>query len=124
MMNFISTVFAACTDPNDPIGCVSPPPFIGTGIDASGKLVGPMVFLNTILKLVFAVGGLWAFFNIVLAGFGFMTAGGDPKQFGKAWDRIWQSLLGLFVIVMSFLLAAIIGIIFFKNPAYLFNLTL
>jgi hypothetical protein len=53
-----------------------------------------------------------------------MTAGGDPKNFSKAWDRIWQTLMGLMVIVASFLLAAIIGILFFKNPTAILQPTL
>ncbi|MBI4991035.1 hypothetical protein HZB96_02980 [Candidatus Gottesmanbacteria bacterium] len=99
----------------DPIGKISPPAFIQSGIDASGKLTGIMVFLNSILRLVFIAAGLWGFLNLIIAGYQFMSAGGDAKAVGKAWERIWQSLLGLLVIVASFLIAAIIGILFFKD---------
>ncbi len=101
----------------DPIGKISPPPFIQSGIDASGKLTGIMVFLNSLLKLVFIAGGLWGFINLILAGYQFMTAGGDAKKVGEAWARIWQSLLGLLIIVSSFLIAAIMGILLFKDPS-------
>lgn len=76
-----------------------------------------MVFLNSLLKLVFIAAGLWGFLNLILAGYQFMTAGGDPKKVGEAWARIWQSLLGLLIIVSSFLIAAIMGILLFKDPA-------
>lgn len=114
-MTLLTALLAAC-NPNDPIGCISPPPFITSAINASGELTGVTAFLNSILKLVFIVAGIWAFLNIILAGFGFMTAGGDPKKFTQAWDRIWQTLFGLTIIVASFLIAALIGILLFKNP--------
>ncbi len=100
----------------DPIGKITRPSFIPEGIDSAGKFTGIMVFLNSILKLVFIVAGLFAFINIILAGYQFMTAGGDPKAVGKAWEKIWQSFLGLLIVVSSFLLAAIIGILLFKDP--------
>lgn len=115
-MSIFKKIFAACA-PDDPIGCISPPSYIQPGIDpATGKLTGIMVFLNSLLRLVFIVAGIWGFLNLIIAGFGFMTAGGDTKKVTQAWDRIWQSLLGLLIIVASFLLAAIFGLLLFKDP--------
>lgn len=108
-------------DPLPGIGRVSPPPFIKEGISSTGQLTGIMVFLNTILKLVFIVAGLFAFINIVIAGFDFISAGGDPKRVASAWERIWQSVLGLLIIVSSFLLAAILGLILFKDAGAILN---
>lgn len=115
-MSTIRTILADCTDPADPIGCISPPSYITPGVDASGFPIGVMTLLNSLLKLVFVVAGLWAFLNLIIAGFGFMNAGGDAKMVTKAWDRIWQSLLGLLIIVVSFLIAAIVGMLLFKDP--------
>lgn len=107
---------------DDPIGGITPP---GTGllatppIDSTGKFTGIVSLLNSFLKLIFIAAGLWGFFNIIFAGFSFMNAGGDPKNITKAWDKIWQSIVGLLIIVLSFLLAAIIGIILFRDPMYI-----
>lgn len=103
------------------IGRITAPSNIPQAIDATGKLVGIISFLNIILKLIFIVAGLFAFFNIVIAGFDFINAGGDPKKVASAWERIWQSVLGLLIIVSSFLLAAIIGLILFKDPSAILN---
>lgn len=109
-------------DPLPGIGRVSPPPFIKEGINTTtGQLTGIMVLLNTLLKLVFIAAGLYAFFNIVIAGFDFINAAGDPKKVATAWERIWQSVLGLLIIVSSFLLAAIIGLILFNDPGAILN---
>lgn len=120
-LHVISTVFAACV-PNDPIGCITPPSFITPGIDpVSGLPIGLIAFFNSFLRLLFAIAGLYGFINLIIAGYGFMSAGGDPKNITKAWDRIWQSLLGLIIIVCSFLIAAIIGLLIFKDPTAILN---
>lgn len=122
IFEIFSSVHAACTDPNDPIGCFTPPSFIIPGIDpASGLPIGVISFFNSVLRLIFAGAGILVFLNLIFAGFGFINAGGDPKNITKAWDKIWQSLLGLIIIVCSFLIAAIIGLLIFKDPTAILN---
>jgi len=62
------------------------------------------------------VAGIYAFFNIIIAGYGFLGAGGDAKKIQQAWDKIWQSALGLVIVAGSFVLAAILGWLIFKDP--------
>lgn len=91
-------------------------------IEAYGSVFAGLVpFLNNILRLIFVIAGLYGFFNLILAGFGFMSAGGDPKAIEKAWSKIWQSLIGLIIIVASFLLAAILGYLLFGDTMAILN---
>lgn len=109
---------------SDPIGVISPMikgPAGAAGVTKFGELTGIVVLINTALKILFIVAGVYALFNIVIAGIEFINAGGDAKSVTKAWNRIWQSLLGLVIIVSSFLIAAIIGIILFGDPTYILN---
>lgn len=76
---------------------------------------GLIAFANNLLKLVIIIAGLFAFFNLIIAGFQFMTAGGDPKGINQAWSKIWQSLIGLLIVAASFLLAAIFGWLLFGD---------
>lgn len=92
-----------------------PPAYQGI---ASGGLI---LFLTNILRLVFVVAGLFAFINLILAGFQFMSAGGDSKQVEKAWGKIWQSLLGLILVVGSFALAALFGYLLFGRADYILS---
>ena len=85
---------------------------------------GLIVLLTNILRLLFVLAGLYAFFNIILAGFGYISAGGDSKNISSAWAKIWQSLLGLLIIVCSFVLAAIFGQILFGRFDAILNPTL
>ncbi len=110
----MSQLIAQC---NSFFGCVSPPPGIagpnGYGADID---VGPLLFANNILKLIIVVAGLYAFLNLIVAGYGFLGAGGDAKKVTQSWEKIWQSLLGLAFVAGSFVLAAIFGWLIFKNP--------
>lgn len=101
---------------DDPIfGKVSPPP----GIDKyKGLTEGGLVsFLNVILNLLVVVAGLYALFNLIFAGYQFMSAGGDQKAVEAAWGKIWQSLLGLTIVAGSFLLAALFGWLIFGDAS-------
>lgn len=79
-----------------------------------GGLVG---LLNNVVRLLIVVAGLFAFFNLIIAGYGFLSAGDDPKKMGAAWARIWQSMIGLLFIVGSFVLAAIFGWLLFGDAS-------
>ena len=109
----------------DIIGQITPPaPFKNVpgqygGLQyEGGGLIG---FFNNIVKLLIAVGGIWAFLNLVLAGYSFMSAGDDPKKMTAAWQKIWQSMLGLLFILGSFVLAAIFGYLLFGDPRAILN---
>jgi len=104
----------------DPIGKIKSPLGV-TGITSQGQLTGIIGLVNSALRIIFIIAGLYALFNIVLAGMDFINAGGDPKKVANAWNKIWQSFVGLLIIVCSFLIAAIIGIILFGDPTYILN---
>ena len=90
----------------------SPPPSplqkfgpIETG--AIGRLI------NLIIIIVIVAAGLYALFNLLFAGYAFMSAGDDPKKMAAAWGKIYQTFLGLIVVAGSFVLAAIFGWLLF-----------
>ena len=94
-------------------GQVNPPPGVSRwGSLTSGGLVN---FLNSILRLLIVIGGIWTLLNIILAGYQFLSAGGKPEEMQKAWAKIWQSLMGLIFIAGAFVLAAIFSLIVFGD---------
>lgn len=93
----------------------------GYGGIKPGEGQGLIFFLNNIIRLLIVVGGLFAFFNLILAGYGFMSAGDDPKKMAAAWAKIWQSMMGLLFILGSFVLAAIFGYLLFGDPRAILN---
>ena len=94
-------------------GKVAPPP--GVKEFSGGDLQGLPVFLNNIIKLLIVGAGIFAVINLVLAGYGFMSAGDDPKKVAGAWAKIWQTLMGLAFAAGAFVLAAIFGQLLFGD---------
>jgi hypothetical protein len=108
MLNLLSTYLA-----QNPFGNIQLPP----GVDKYGSLTegGLVNFLNNVLKFMVVIAGIYMLFNLILAGYQFMSAGGDSKAVGEAWAKIWQSLVGLLIVAGSFLLAALFGWLIFGD---------
>jgi len=70
--------------------------------------VGLPAFITNIITIVFVAAGLYAFFNLMIAGFSYITAAGDEKKIMAATQSINMSLIGLVVMVAA---AAVTGII-------------
>ena len=93
--------------------------FIGTGVNGPSSPILQGGFANLasfLVRLVTVIGGLFATWNFIAAGYKFMNAGEDPEAITKAWGSIWKSLIGLLLIVASFVFAAFIGWIFLGSP--------
>lgn len=87
----------------------------GEGGAAIGKL------LQTIIYILIIGAGIYALFNLVLAGYAFMSAGDDSKKVAGAWAKIWQTLLGLAFAAGAFVLAAIFGQLIFGDPTFILS---
>jgi hypothetical protein len=105
---------------DDIVGTIAPPPTTYKSL-AQGGLI---LFFTNIIRLLFVVAGIYAFINFIIGGFGFMNAAGDPKAISAAWNRIWNSLLGLIVVVGSFALAALFSQLIFGRADFILNPTL
>jgi len=103
------------------IGAITPPPAITSYGSLAGNPGGLIKFFSNILRVIIIIGGLWAFFNLITAGYDFLSAAGDPKRFEKAWAKIWQSMLGLLIMLVSFILAAVFGQLLFGDPTVILN---
>jgi hypothetical protein len=82
---------------------------------AIGKLIQLAIWLLIIGASIYAL------FNLVLAGYSFMSAGDDSKKIAGAWAMIWQTMLGLTVAAGAFVLAAIFGQLLFGSPTFILN---
>lgn len=73
------------------------------------------------LRALIVGAGIYALFNLVLAGYSFMSAGDDSKKVSGAWSQISQTMMGLAFSAGAFVLAAIFGQIIFGEPLFLLN---
>jgi hypothetical protein len=101
----------------NPFGEIEPPEAL------SGQEAGPGIggLIQRVIWLLIIGAGIYALFNLILAGYAFMSAGDDAKKVAGAWAKIWQSLLGLAVAAGSFVLAAIFGQLIFGDPRFILN---
>lgn len=70
----------------------------------------PIIFNNL---LTFAISGsaVVAVFFITLSGIKFLTSGGDPIKVSEAKKTFSYALIGLVVIILSFALIKVIGVV-------------
>jgi len=73
-------------------------------------------FINNILRFTAVIAGLFLVFQIISAGYLYMTANGDPKKTEQAWAKIWQAIVGFIIVAAAFVIAAVIGKITGVNP--------
>ena len=102
---------------NNPFGAITAPQTT-LGNDP-GLAIGKLIQLVIWLLIIGA--GIYALFNLVLAGYSFMSAGEDSKKVAGAWAMIWQTMLGLALSAGAFVLAAIFGQLIFGDPTFILN---
>ncbi len=95
-------------------GSVTNPIASGYG-DIGSEGAGLVGFLSNIIKLITVAGGIFAFFNLVLAGISYIGSQGDPQAIEKAQKKIYMSIVGMVIIASSYVLAALIGRILFGS---------
>ena len=88
----------------------------------TGGALGTLI--STLLRALIVIAGVYAVFNLVMAGYGFMSAGDDPKKVQAAWSTIWQTLMGLAFAAGAFVLAAIFGQLIFGKWDFLLTPTI
>lgn len=70
------------------------------------------ILADNLITLAIGIGGLAVLFNIIMAAYDFLTASGDPKKITNAWTKIWQSLVGLLLLISAVALVKVIGDVF------------
>lgn len=106
----------------NPFGSVSLPAGLSQYGSDPGIAFGKLI--QFALRGLIVIAGLYALFNLVFAGYAFMSAGDDSKKVAGAWAQIWQTFLGLAVAAGSFVLAAIIGKLIFNDWGFLLKPTI
>jgi hypothetical protein len=67
------------------------------------KLTDAKTVWEGLLSIVYMVSGAFAVIIIILAGFSYTTANGDPSKIAKAKNAIMYAVIGLVVVLIAFL---------------------
>lgn len=101
----------------NPFGTVTVPAGLSQYGTEPGPAFGKLIQFG--LRALVVGAGIYALFNLVLAGYSFMSAGDDSKKVASAWAQISQTLIGLAFAAGAFVLAAMFGQLLFGNPLFL-----
>ncbi|MBP7774944.1 hypothetical protein KA078_04090 [Candidatus Woesebacteria bacterium] len=93
------------------------PPGVEQYIQKSSDDIALIFFLSNMIRVFTIVAGLYVVFNVILAAFFFLNSSGDASAYEKARIQITQSIIGLLIIVMSYTLTGIVGLIFFGDAS-------
>lgn len=115
----------------------------GGGLPTSGGLTNPVLegslgsnpdqaqsgatFLSyfiTLWRALITVGALAVILMFLWGAIEWITAGGDSGKVSKARDKITQAIIGMILLVGSFVIIGFIGQVFFGDNFDLLNLTL
>lgn len=69
-------------------------------------------FLSNLLKFAGVVAGIILVVQLIMGGYDYLNASGDPKKTEIAWAKIWQSLVGILIVSGAMVLAGVIGRLF------------
>lgn len=109
---------------NDSIwGTIEPPPGVEAYNQGSAS-IGIINFLSSLIKIATVAAGIWTLINFILAGWIYLTAGGDSSAHEKVSQKMINSLIGLILVAMAYTIAGIIGLLVFGDPAFILQPTL
>lgn len=90
-------------DPNYLAFKIDPTSFPGARITGIPQLV------NLGLPIAITVGGLVFLFTLLYSGFTIITHGDNPEALKKAYSSMVYAVIGLFIVVTSFMVVRLIG---------------
>lgn len=105
----------------NPFGKIEAPAAVQESYGVLGQGAGLTGLVSNLIILITVVGGIWALFNILMAGFMVITSEGDAKKLSEMSSKISGTVIGLLVMIAAPLLAALIGVFFFGDPMYFLN---
>lgn len=110
------------TAPEDIFGNIQAPPGVAEiNAQAGASGIGIIIFFSNLIKFIAIVAGLWTMLNFILAGFTYVTSSGDSGAIEKIGTKLTLSVVGLALIVASYTIAAVIGLIFFADASFIIN---
>lgn len=112
---------SSCTvnDPTSITGNVEPPQGVAEYNAAGG--IGILRFGSQIIFILNIIAGLFAMYNFLIAGLTYITTAGDSGAHNKVKDKLTYTFVGLALIVSTYTVGGLIGLIFYGDAGFLLN---
>lgn len=65
--------------------------------------------ISSLIGFLTMIAGLWFLIQIIVAGYQWIAASGDGKQVQAAREKITNSLIGLIIVVIAWIIVGLIG---------------
>lgn len=86
--------------------------------------IGIVNFASLLLRIFTIIAGMFFMFNLIWAGYLFLSAGSDAGQFNKFKEMLYYSLIGLIVIAAAYMVAGVAGLFLFGDAGFIIRPTL
>ncbi len=94
------------------------------GSQNTSESIGIVLFASRLLRIFTIVCGIWFMFNMIYAGYLFITSSGEAAVFNKFKESLLYSMIGLIIIATAYLIAGLIGAVFFGDAGFIIRPTL
>jgi hypothetical protein len=110
-------ILAQSTEKIGQIGGEGLGPFgkIGAMAGSTASLTGIVNGISSIIGLLTVIASIWFLFQILFAGYQWISAGGEPKKLQEARDRIVHAFIGMVIVVAAWSMLALVGQFFGFN---------
>jgi hypothetical protein len=126
------TLIAQAPSLQDAIGTIDTPPGIEEQMAASGNSSAGVLettgnssallfFISNLLKIGTILAGVWVLFNVLLAGYDFISSQGKSDAYSKVKDKLTMSLVGLLLIIGAYTITAVLSLVLFGDAGYILN---
>jgi len=88
---------------------------IGASLDKTLPIKSIINGISSIIGFLTMLAAIWFLFQILFAGYQWITAGGEPKKLTEARDRIVHAFIGLVIVVAAWSMLAVVGQFFGFN---------
>jgi len=78
-------------------------PSIGDPLERFAKILSGVIGFMTVGAIVYFI------FRMIIAGYGWMTSGGDSQKVQTAQQTMWQNALGLIIVLLTMVFVNLIG---------------
>jgi len=107
LINLIKPVQAQNPIPLAPLRGEGPLGLADQAADQGGKIFTEA--LSKIIGVLTVAAGLWFIIQIIIAGYGFITAGGDAQKIQENQRKIVNAVIGLAIVVLAVAFLSLIG---------------
>lgn len=94
---------------------------LGSMRSGEARGTGLMIFISSLINLFIIICGIWTLFNFLYAGFIMISSQSDAKAMSTVRESLTMTAIGLAIIAGSYILAGLIGLIFFGDASFILD---